>query len=57
MPKVDISIIVTTHSEGRLAHPTIKSVTEAITECKIADITTEWLLIVDRPYLRFAQLS
>ncbi|MDR3617292.1 MAG: glycosyltransferase family A protein [Candidatus Obscuribacterales bacterium] len=49
MSQVDISIIVTTHSEGRLAHPTLKSVTAAIAECKKVGITTEWLIVVDRP--------
>jgi len=47
--KYDISVIVTAHHEGRLAHHTMRSVFRAIEYTKGYDIHAEIIAVLDRP--------
>lgn len=44
-----LSLIVTLHREGRLAHPTLRSLGRAVRHAGAAGLSTELLLILDRP--------
>ncbi len=44
-----VSVIITFHHEGVLAHPTLRSVATAVSKAETAGIGIETLLILDRP--------
>lgn len=45
----DISVIITAHHEGRLAHHSMKSVFRAIDYSKKYDVKTQVIVVLDRP--------
>ncbi len=45
----DISVIITTHNEGRLLHHTLRSAIKSVTYAQKKGLETEILLIVDSP--------
>jgi len=45
----DISVIITAHHEGRLAHPTIRSVFRAVGYANESGIEAEIIVVMDRP--------
>jgi glycosyltransferase involved in cell wall biosynthesis len=47
--KFDITVIITAHHEGRLAHHSMNSVFRAIDYAKIYDISTEVIVVLDNP--------
>ena len=47
--KIDIAVIITAHREGRLAHHSINSIFRAIDYANIYDISTEVIVVLDRP--------
>lgn len=48
-PRNDISIIVTAHAEGRLAHRTMRSLQAAIREAYIDGLRSEIIVVLDNP--------
>ena len=45
----DVSIIIPSHHIGRLAHPTMRSLFRAIEYASLRGITTEIIIVMDRP--------
>lgn len=49
IPIYQISVIVTAHHEGRLAHRTMKSVFNAMKHAENNDVVTEVIVVLDKP--------
>jgi len=47
--KIDITVIITAHYEGRLAHHSMNSIFRAIDYAKFYDISTEVIVVLDSP--------
>lgn len=47
-PDINISVILTAHREGRLAHPAHMSALAAMREAKLQNISSELIIILDR---------
>lgn len=45
---IDISVISTCHTEGRLMHATLKSIMFAIEEAKLMGLAVDWIMVQDR---------
>ena len=48
-PEYDISVIVTAHAEGRLAHRTMRSVQAAISQAEFQGLRCEIIVVLDNP--------